>query len=137
MSNEFSHGAHSIIYNTTNRERGLYAGADLVKKASTNDRFWFARWFYRHKIASLLFPQNFINVVAATRVKPEPEVYEYKIGKMSGREYNPALNLLYSKLANIPAEHATYSAHTTLELSQQLGKVVKASRCTCTDCAIH
>ena len=60
---EYAHGWSSFVYRLTPAEKGRFPDADLVKEVKTNDATWFQRLYLRHRIAYILFPANFINVV--------------------------------------------------------------------------
>jgi hypothetical protein len=136
MAEIYSSGACSEVYKLTDSEKRLFPEADLVKIVDDKDRFWFARLFYRHKIAHLLFPDNFIDVVGAT-VNPQGPDLSEEI-KIFDKSYFSAVDRehrLYSKLAKVDPEHATYSNHMRLVANNS--GVFKKSICPCSVCESH
>jgi len=136
MAEIYSSGACSEVYKLTNSEKKLFPEADLVKIDTDKDRFWFARLFYRHKIAHLLFPNNFIDVVGATVDPHGPDLFDEH--KLFDKPYFSAVDRehrLYSKLAKVDPEHATYSNH--MKLVTKNGGVFKKSICPCSICSGH
>lgn len=123
----YSKGFHAGIYEVSSQERLWFPHADLVrldKPRMAGDKNRFARMFYSHKIAQILFPNNFINVVAA-RVDRDKDSDKYRTTSRT--------NMLYSQKADIPIEHSTFSAH--MELPYRAFQ--KVFSCRCSDCTSH
>lgn len=98
MSLEYSRGFNAKVYRLS-PDSPYVKKADLVRIEDTFDYLWFERLYIAHKIASLLYPDNFIQVVGAAN---RPISLDGKPG------YHAEL---YSKLAPIPPDHAIFSAH--------------------------
>lgn len=126
MNERFSKGFYSTVYTLNDQERLRFPHAQLKKDDGDPFRFhpyWYALSFYRHKIASLLFPENFIEVTGTTKD-------------------SASSTAIYSKIAPVPPEHAVYSAHIRcVEIA--LNKypyglwINKRSLCQCESCISH
>lgn len=139
----YSKGFCAEVYEVNSQERLWFPHADLVRL----DGPWivgvvdiknnFARLFYRHKIAQILFPDNFINVVAA-RTEVREALYEDRMLSTKTHRVHKLLesrtNALFSQKADIPVEHSTLSAHMRLDPDRKQSKV---SSCECNDCISH
>jgi hypothetical protein len=109
MSREkYSNGFNSAVYKVDNVDKKRFPNADLIRiDNSSKDRHWFGRLYYRHKIAHLLYPDNFINVVAVT-------VDSFKKDSFEEVSYSGSFNKeveLFSKVAPVSPDHAIYSSH--------------------------
>lgn len=144
MHEKYSRGFHASVYKVDRQQKLWFPSADLVKIDQSRDKNWFARLFYRHKIAQLLFPDNFINVVAA-QVDPWQEqlVDEFTIGKRVFKEQKSREHKLFSKMALVPATHAVFSEHMdiNMDISSEDGgsdsRSEKVSLHDCADCNSH
>lgn len=125
----YSKGYHAEVYWVNPQEKLLFPGADLVRVNNPLRRrsLWvpgiiegrkeYARLlFYKHKIAQTLFPGNFPDVVGA-RTEGEDE---------------DRTDALFSRKANIPDEHSTFSAHIIVNDQRE-----KVSACLCSSCVSH
>ena len=124
MTESYSRGFYAEVLRPKGEERIHFPQADLVRKESSRDRHWFARLYYRHKIASLLFPDNFITVVGASRLQ----------------QVSRGEDSLYSKEANAGLDHAVFSAHMRQVDHEVNGRIVrsdKGSTCECMACTRH
>lgn len=140
MQEKYSHGFHSEVYKVDKQQKLWFPLADLVKIDESADKNWFARLFYRHKIASLLFPYNFINVLGA-QVEPWEKnlIDEVTIGKTTLRERKRRVHRLFSQMASVPANHSVFSEHMDINLDIAVGdkKAEKVSLHDCVDCKSH
>lgn len=136
MRETYSNGFHTVVYKTDRQERLWFPSADLVRIDKSEDKNWFASLFYRHKIAQLLFPDNFINIVAA-QVDPWQEqlLDEFIIGEEVFRQQKSREHRLFSQMAQIPAAHAVYSAHMGFDKYED--RLEKISKHGCVDCESH
>lgn len=128
----YSKGFHASVRNLTPAEKALFPKAELVREEERcTDAYWSARLFYRHRLATVLSPGNFIHIVAATSTEAKPAYTCEVIGQdvIMPAEYNIQL---YSKKANVPDEHAIYSLHMS-----DKGGMGKRSMCDCTVCKDH
>lgn len=127
MSLEYSRGFTATV-SRLDTDSPYYDTADLVRVEIVRDFRWFERLFIRHKIASQLYPDNFISVVGVSNRPNFP----------TGTNY---VTNLYSKEANIPPEHATYSAHyaitTKPTLAERYRQPLPLSLCQCDVCTDH
>lgn len=110
----FSRGENASVdrVGTYLNECVMFPNADLVRTESSISPNC-KRLFYMHKVASLLFPRNFIEVVAA-------------------REINSFSTRLYSRLADVPEEHAIFARDCFKPWGQE-----KRSICECRPCEEH
>lgn len=132
MRERYSSGLYGEIFPVSSEQKLLFPQADLVREEELMDRFWFARLFYVHKIASLLFPGRFIEVVGAqNKVAHEGAPAD---------EFSPAdlaryKLILLSKEANVNPDHAVFSNHYTQDA--KFGRVWKLQMCKCERCIRH
>jgi len=133
MQEKYSNGFYSEVYRVSPEQKLWFPRSDLVRLDSSSDKNWFARLFYRHKIASLLFPNNFIEVVGA-QVDPWERnfIYELQIGDTTVKGLRDREHRLFSKMADVPGEHSKFSSHISLS-----SKGRKVSICKCGDCIAH
>lgn len=128
MNERFSRGYYSTVYTLSDQERIRFPHAQLKKDSDRDpyisNPYWYALCFYRHKIASLLFPDNFIAVIGTTK------------------EVTTSNVAIFSQIAAVPPEHAVYSAHMRyVEIA--LNKhpyglsINKRSLCQCETCISH
>lgn len=136
MREKYSGGFDARIYLLTPNQKILFPQADLVREYETNDKNWFARLFYRHRVASLLFPDNFIDVVAA-QVEPWQEnlINEEQTEMIVSREAKNRTHKLFSKLAVVNKDHAIFSQH--MYGRYDIVDRTKISLCSCGHCASH
>jgi len=129
MSNEFySHGAHSNVWRVGESDKKNFPHADLLRQEKQGDSFWYARLFYMHKIASLLFPGNFIDVVGVTRDFQD----QIDDGSTESNMKLPKHTVtLFSKEARVPADHATFSSDCIVSEGE------KVNKCGCVKCLRH
>ena len=113
---EYSSGYHAQVFHTNERQQ-MQFGADLLRVESSIKRRLYAELFYKHKIAGLLFPDTFIDVVGSQVLTSSDQQF-WRIG-------------LLSKLASVPSEHAGFSSHMSVNLD---GKKVP---CNCSSCSQH
>lgn len=119
----YSRGYNAGVWIISRREKFNFPTADLVRITNGDNKFM--RIFYMHKIAQLLFPGQFINVIGARIVTRK---------SLEGEERQPLdaiRNFLYSQQADVSSEHATFSAH------MDIGGPGKVSLCRCGNCASH
>lgn len=116
-----SKGFHGGIHLPSDREKGLYPGAELVKETKTEDPFEAERAFLELRIAGILFPGRVIDVVGFEALQPE------------GQFPHPFLQRLYSKKADMPNGHSKFSTDMN-RMDRGLGKV---STCSCPECVEH
>lgn len=126
----FSGGHVASVYKLSDSERMLFPKADLVRVDRIADPSWFARLYYKHKVASLLYPNNFIEVVGARVVAP-PLLVPTQV-RHAGEIQNHSL---YSQMAPVSPDHATYADHLTLAVGKD--KLYKDSTCSCAACIRH
>lgn len=108
-----SRGSKISVYRTTERERALYQGADLVRVENQTLRSH-RELYFSFRIADALFPGVFIHVTAALANDNDIEIY--------------------SKMAEVPSQHAKFSAHMLFDSERD---IQKESRCVCPDCMEH
>ncbi len=139
MREKYANGLRSTIFRISSEERLRFPVADLVKEDLDSDRQWFARLFYRHKIAHLLFPNNFVKVVAAIVEPHQPYLYEdFDMGKgLIITSPVDRLHRLYSQLADVAPDHATYASHMKLVFDRETRWTGKRSVCSCAACVSH
>ncbi|OGH10444.1 MAG: hypothetical protein A2857_00005 [Candidatus Levybacteria bacterium RIFCSPHIGHO2_01_FULL_36_15] len=107
-----------------------------MREDEESDKLWFARLFYRHKIAHLLFPDNFIRVVGASVEPHDQELYdEVKIGNKIWHMAPNRIHRLFSKTAAVSPDHAIYSDHMAIVAED--GWIHKKSVCSCQRCSNH
>ena len=123
MGEFYSNGGHGNVEHAGTTDRLWFSQADLVKSETLGafDKDRFARLYYRHKIAELLFPGNIIQVVGASSTHNEESDDPW------GPKY---VHRLWSRRAVVPTGHAKYSAH--MDKSNNTLK-----RCTCPICIRH
>lgn len=92
MKEKFSNGRNGEVFFISEQERILYPHADFSKEQKYNELFLFKLIFYQHKIARLLFPANFIEVIGTS--EPDGET-----------------TYVFSKEAKVNPQHATFSSH--------------------------
>lgn len=117
----YSSGQHGEVYRLTGAR--VFPHSEVVKKEADADRYWFLRLFYRQRIGSLLFPDNFIEVVGT-------QVFPSSNGVML------RTHSLFSKEAKVNQNHAEFSNHTTW--SEKLIETFDPTGpCTCERCVSH
>lgn len=123
MPERYSSGYYAKVFHVDRRRELRFPQAELVRREVTSDRYWFARLFYTHKTAKLLFPDNFIDVVAAQKGwgkrNPESDLMEFR-------------PTLMSKVAYVDTDHAVFSLH--MDQENYGGKI---SLCKCGACQAH
>lgn len=138
----YSKGFNAEVYEVNPQERLWFPHADLVRldkpkiEGVVGDKNRFKRLFYRHKIAQALFPDNFINVVAA-RTETREGLYEDRMLSTKTHKLHKLLksrrDMFFSQKADISIEHSTFSAH--MRPGYELNE--KVSSCKCNDCISH
>lgn len=126
----FSGGHVASIYKVSDDEKALFSRADLVRVDRVADPSWFTRLYYKHKVASLLYPDNFIEVVGARAVSLPLLVPTQTRQSEEIQNHN-----LYSQMAKVNPDHATYADHLTLVVGE--GKLYKDFTCSCVACVRH
>lgn len=116
----FSRGMHAKVHPLDKAESRHFPNADLIRVECRDGPYFFKRLFYRHRIAHLLFPQHFIDVLGVTAQNANDPDHPFR-----------TVSNLYSKRADVIQDHATYAAH------MQLHKGVKKSLCSCDACKAH
>lgn len=128
--NEYSHGGHASVFRLGSHEQVWIPRANLVRVENTDFPLAFKQRFYAHRIASILFPDYFIDVHGARREEVHWPLFRMKFN-----------NSLYSTEAAVPKEHAIFAKHTTFNAeSEELDWTVhieKVSTCKCTNCKNH
>lgn len=123
MKERYSSGFYGELFLVSTEQRLLFPHADLAREENLMDRFWFARLFYAHKIASLLFPDNFIEVVGSQN-------------KFVRDDNPPQFKMtLLSKTAEVNPDHATFSDHVVT--GAKFGMLRKVQICKCGACIRH
>jgi hypothetical protein len=115
----YSKGLHGSVYRVSKEQKLVHPDADLVKIAITDNQpiNHPLAIYYRHQMAQLLFPNNFIDVVG-----------------VKFTSYDRSIHFeLFSKLAPVNPDHAVFSAH--MDYYRQDND--KDSRCKCEICARH
>lgn len=135
---KFSNGYNASVFELTPQEKCLFPEADLVREEKEVDRFWFARLFYKHKIAHLLFPEHFMEVVGAQIDPPSNQEfsYPYQIGENVYSEPKERIQRLFSKRVAVDPNHAIYASHMKLVEDGERG-LFKKSICECSPCTLH
>ncbi len=118
----FSHGLRNDVFYSSKRERIAFPNGDLVKVDYSRDELLFARLFYKHKIASLLLPDNTITVVGTVIDRPEVD---------EGPHISPTIRQI-SQMAPVSSDHAIFSQHTGVDVNHQKNNV-----CECEVCRNH
>ena len=144
MQEKYSSGFYSEVFKVDKQQKLYFPQSDLVKVDESSDKNWFARLFYRHKIASLLFPDNFINVTGS-QVEPwERELIdEIKIGGTTFKNRVTRVHRLFSQMAHVPENHAVFSQHITVVGPDSIGNErndrtqEKVSLHDCVHCKAH
>ena len=127
LREKYSGGHVASVYTLSEKDKLRFPRADLVREDSVADFSWFARLYYKQKIASLLYPDNFIEVVGAG---VEPLV---PVGRRQSERIQK--HNLFSKQAAVKIDHAVFSSH--LRLTTKGGKLYKESTCPCAHCVQH
>lgn len=132
-SEYYSHGTFGIVKTPNTGELLQFAQADLVKQWLENDARGAIKEFYRLKIAELLFPTRFIQVIGANSFKNDELLSELMRLVTFLDEPNDRTNIqgLFSKSAGVNPDHAVFSSHATL------GENGKSSQCNCSQCSNH
>lgn len=137
MSVEYSKGFQARVYQVDQSHHLGFPHADLYRIESTRDRTYFVRLFLKHKIASLLFPNNFITVVGSQSDRPTTDLQTEQIALpniMSGQRFLERGISLFSCLASVPKDHSVFAAHFKLSDKVSRGK---SSSCRCEVCVRH
>jgi|SRR3989344_2950627 len=123
MGEYYSNGGHGDVEHAGTTDKLWFSQADLVKSETLGafDKDRFARLYYRHKIAELLFPGHIIQVVGASSTHSEESDH------LRGPKY---VHKLWSRRADVPDGHVSYSSH--MDKSNN-----RLKRCTCPDCERH
>lgn len=120
----FSKGMHAKVHPIAEQEKILFPQADLTRLEFSDRPFHHKLLFYKHRIAQLLYPDQFIEVVGAmAKAKPD-------CGNAFVKDH-----LLFSKKAHVPAEHAIFAAH--MEIDERGPRRLKRSMCACSVCDSH
>lgn len=109
----------------TPEEKKLFPHADLVRESVGTDTRLFSKLFYRHKIANLLLPDNFIEVTGA-QVYPSDDLSNGSIYRATR---------LFSELAPVNKNHSVFSQHIDRRYDAVMGS--KESLCPCDICFSH
>lgn len=134
---EFSHGFHASVLPVSEQEKILFPNADLVRIDHSSSPITFLQRCYIHNITHNLFPSNFIQVVGATRGSkvnnsPYQDLFKNITDKTFGLEYR-----IYSKMADLPQDHAVFSSHMELNENSDEENLPKVSVCSCKNCKAH
>lgn len=135
MLEKYSSGCYANVYKISDVEKWEFPLADLERVDKTSDEHMFASLYYEHKIASLLFPGHFIDVVASTIARDEPFAPELRVGKIKLQIPTERTYTLFSRQADVPKEHAVFSSHMTLDGDDD--GMEKVSVCPCSQCSLH
>lgn len=122
MSEFFSAGHNARVYSLSDSERICFPQAGLVRvenKPTESERSFLLR-FYGYKIAHLLFPDHFVEAVDVRRAS--------KPGQSADSDPT-RYDLLYTRLAHVPEEHAVFAAH--------FDKSNGLNPCLCQTCLDH
>lgn len=112
------------VHTVTDAQRLRFPSADLVRYERSTNPFFYKLLFYKHRIARLLYPDQFIEVVGAvTEARP------------GGEDSFAKDHLVFSRKAPVPDEHATFAAH--MEIDDDGPKRLKKSLCKCSVCVSH
>jgi len=118
MSEFFSNGGRGEVYRISTENALRFPHADLHKIDRTPWQWHpFSVNFYAYKIANVLFPDNVISIHG----------YSQKRGVVG----------IFSSLADVPAEHALYSAHMVANPNSYFGAARKKLGCDCESCKKH
>lgn len=122
----FSKGLHGRVRRLSDVEQEMFPEADLVREeGGCSDPCWFNRVYYWMKIANLVQPGCLIDVVAARKILERPSRKEVQ-GRTLYTHPPEYINLLYSRKAEVPEEHAIFSMHKRYY-----------GRCSCDVCTHH
>lgn len=138
--NIFAKGGNSLVRKPSIEERTMFTHAQLVREEFKNIKDMARISFYRHKIASTLFPGHFIEVVGVTSTPNAGAGGRFEIESTTPNIYkNPVLNRLYSVLSRVSPDHATYTSHMGFQVQDGLdfGAGGKKFECTCIVCQRH
>lgn len=139
MKEAFSRGSivsKALVFRVSEEQKLLFPRADLVRIEGSIDKNWAAKLFYRHEIASLLFPNNFIEVIAAQVDPWDDGLLESSF--LDSQEFKKAKereHRLFSKIAEVSSDHATFSSHMNFGTSGD--EIIKLSNHNCEGCKIH
>lgn len=127
---KYSRGGHAEVFRINLNEGIWYPNADLVRVENSDHPLIFMTRFYAHRIASELFSSYFIQTYGARRTDVHVPIFRMK--------YN---HYLYSKLAQVPRDHAIFTAHVVFrslaEEHDWTDTVIKDSTCKCSACHRH
>lgn len=65
----YSRGAHAVVRPLSDDETIHFPGAQLAREEFARNRVEAVKLFYRHVIASALFPDNFVEVTGVSTVQ--------------------------------------------------------------------
>lgn len=119
MKKEYSSGWNARVYRSKKGHLPL-CGAEVVRETGGDQDF--RAWYYKLMIASLFFPQNFIEVRSARLLSQK----EYRYRRLDHPPYAG-----YSQLAQVHPDHAKFSLHMTEY------KGSKSGFCNCRVCSRH
>jgi hypothetical protein len=119
----YSSGFNAKVFLANEVDQGRFPHAELARVETTADRSFFAKLFYWHKIASLLFPENFIVTVGSHHQPDITRIQEHEIPYY--------ISTLLSVEAEVDPNHARYSAHMKTYTHK------KVSVCGCEACGSH
>src|SRR3990167_121618 len=134
MPELLSRGFEAEVYFITPEQRLLVPNADVVKDQFSKDPASYLKGLYELVIAHSLFPEHFIDVVAAKNYHPFRNTHlvssiAYELQRLTvGHRF-----LTYSRLATVAENHATYTSHA---VRSGRGRDKKSSL-DCPDCINH
>ncbi len=126
----YSKGMNAIVRAVTPDEQKLFPQAELAREELCGDPYFFKRNFYRHRIAQILFPGAFPEVVGASQLIHTPQSMSEFAGE-STVVHAKYMNLLFSKKSPVNEDHSVYSMHMIMNLRG------KYSLCSCGTCKRH
>lgn len=117
---EYAHGWNAGVYYVKSKLMpGPFSHADLMKAEPDEDELYGAKLFTYFKVANLLFPGHFPQVVAYSTNRQYPIHY-------AGEEFNIPVHYLFTKEASVYDEHRFYSV-------DMMGLVNGKKKLACTD----
>ncbi|MBI2599545.1 hypothetical protein HYW43_01335 [Candidatus Daviesbacteria bacterium] len=135
MPELLSRGFEAEVYFITPEQKNLVPDADVVKDQFSKNPVSYLKSLYGLVIAHSLFPEHFIEVVAAQNYHPLKNAFPL-ISSIAYNLQTVTLGyrfLTYSTLATVVENHAIYTSHA---VRGDRGRD-KRSTLDCADCIVH
>jgi hypothetical protein len=134
----YSRGSHAQVFTLGETDQLHHPDADLVRVEASNDSNSAQERFLTHSIANLILPQfstpvgyETTDLAAVSNLGVDRRSFLSHLGRRIGLTARYRHEVFFKK-ANIPEEHATYSAHLIANHRNE-----KIDNCTCQNCVYH